>query len=118
VRRGKRRPGDHIRIMEASMQGSFKQSPPPNQSIYRNWNIKLVALPVLLAIALIGYAVSHPDVSKWIAEAVQAEFAGTDLTPNLAFDRELDVNQPARMVHIRLRHQQGEILASERSQHL
>jgi hypothetical protein len=82
--------------MEASMQGSFKQSPPPNQSIYRNWNIKLIALPVLLAIALIGYAVSHPDVSKWIAEAVQAEFAGTDLTPSRAPPTQ--VAQPANQI--------------------
>ena len=28
-----------------------------------------------------------------------------------AFDGEFDVNQPARMVHVRLRHQQGQILA-------
>ena len=36
------------------------------------------ALPVLLVIALIGFAVSHPAASNWISEAVQAEFVGTD----------------------------------------
>jgi hypothetical protein len=46
--------------------------------------MKLFALPVLLAAALIGFVVSHPGISKWVADAAQAEFAGTDLVPDLA----------------------------------
>jgi hypothetical protein len=70
--------------MEASMHGSLDKSPQADQSIYRNWNIKLIALPVLLVIALIGYAVSHPGISRWVSDAVQAEFVGTDLVPDMA----------------------------------
>ncbi|MBN8989061.1 MAG: hypothetical protein J0H42_12500 [Rhizobiales bacterium] len=64
------------------MQGPVDKQPRDNRSAYRNWDIKLFALPVLLAAALIGFVVSHPGVSKWVADAVQAEFAGTDIVPD------------------------------------
>ena len=83
------------------MHGSIDKSQQANQSIYRSWNIKLIALPVLLVIALIGFAVSHPDVSRWISEAVQAEFVGTDL-PDLAPPKQLA--QPANQIHNVLAH--------------
>jgi hypothetical protein len=35
-------------------------------------------------VALIGFAVSHPSASKWISDAAQAEFVGTDLVPDVA----------------------------------
>lgn len=60
------------------MHGSLNESPENRPNIYRSWSIKLFALPLLLAIALIGYVVSHPDVIKWLADGVQAEFANTD----------------------------------------
>ena len=66
------------------MQGPVEKQPRDNRSAYRNWDIKLFALPVLLAAALIGFVVSHPGVSKWVADAAQAEFVGTDLVPDLA----------------------------------
>ncbi len=50
----------------------------------QGWDIKFVVLPILVVIALIGLAVSHPNASKWISEAAQAEFVGTDFVPNLA----------------------------------
>ena len=84
------------------MHGSIDKSPQADQSIYRSWNIKLIALPVLLVIALIGYAVSHPDVSRWISEAVHAEFVGTDLVPDLAPPKQLA--QPANQIHTVLAH--------------
>ena len=52
------------------MHGSSDRSPQDDQSIYRNWNIKLVALPVLVVVALIAYAISHPETTNWISEAV------------------------------------------------
>ena len=55
-----------------------------SRSVYRSWDIKLFALPLLLAVALIGFVVSHPGVSNWISDAAQAEFVGTDFVPNLA----------------------------------
>ena len=70
------------------MHGSIDKSPQADESIYRSWNIKLIALPVLFVIALIGMLVSHPSASKWISDAAQAEFAsefiGTDVVPDLA----------------------------------
>ena len=54
---------------------------PPRNGDY--WDIKLLAVPLLLGTALIGFVVSHPSASKWIADAVQAEFVGTDLVPDL-----------------------------------
>lgn len=66
------------------MHGPFDKSPKGEQNIYQAWSMKLFALPLLLAIALIGYAVSHPDIAKWVAEGVQAEFAGTDAAQDQA----------------------------------
>jgi hypothetical protein len=42
------------------------------------------ALPILVVIALIGLALAQPAASKWISEAVQAEFGGGNLTPEIA----------------------------------
>lgn len=66
------------------MHGSLDRPPRDDQSSHRGWDLKLVALPVLVVIALIGLAVSHPSASRWISEAVQAEFVGTDFVPDLA----------------------------------
>ena len=59
------------------MHGPFDKAPDGEPNIYQNWRMKFVALPLLLAIALIGYAVSHPDFGNRIVDAVQAGFAGT-----------------------------------------
>ena len=66
------------------MHGSLEKQPRDSKSAYRNWDIKLFALPILLAVALIGFVVSHPSASNWISDAAQAEFVGTDLVPDLA----------------------------------
>ena len=63
------------------MHDQFDESPKDNPNIYRSWSMKLVALPLLLAIALIGYIVSHPGVIKWMADGVQVEFVGSDVGP-------------------------------------
>ncbi|MGF6306595.1 hypothetical protein ABIB82_000742 [Bradyrhizobium sp. i1.8.4] len=60
------------------MQGSFDNRQQDPESNYGSFSIKLVALPVLVIIALIGMLVSHPAAVKWISDAAQAEFAGTD----------------------------------------
>ena len=51
------------------MHGPFDKSPQGEPNIYRNWSLKLFALPFYLVIALIAYAVSHPQVAKWMSEA-------------------------------------------------
>lgn len=66
------------------MQSPPEKQPRSGKSAYHNWNIKLFALPILLVVALIGFAVSHPSASKWISDAAQAEFVGTDLVPDVA----------------------------------
>jgi hypothetical protein len=66
------------------MQDPVEKQPRAGRNAYRNWDMKLFALPVLLAAALIGFVVSHPGISKWVADATQAEFAGTDFEPDLA----------------------------------
>lgn len=66
------------------MQGSLDKQRRGTRNPYRNWNVKLLALPILFIVALIGFAISHPDTSTWIAAAVQAEFAGSDFVPDLA----------------------------------
>jgi hypothetical protein len=71
-------------MMEASMHGSLDKQPSEGQSAYRNWDMKLIALPILGVVALIALAVSHPGASKWISDAAQAEFVGTDFVPDLA----------------------------------
>ena len=66
------------------MHGSLDRPPHDDQSSDRGSDLKLVALPILVVIALIGLAISHPSASRWISEAAQAEFVGTDFVPNLA----------------------------------
>jgi hypothetical protein len=66
------------------MHDPLDKQPRDSKGVYRNWDIKLFALPILLVVALIGFAVSHPGASKWISDAAQAEFVGTDLVPDLA----------------------------------
>jgi hypothetical protein len=83
--------------MEASMHGPFDKSPEGEPNIYRSWSMKLFALPLLLVIALIGYIVSHPEVGKWVADSVKAEFVGTGMVPNLAPPKR--VAQPTNQGH-------------------
>ena len=65
------------------MHGSLDKQPRGGKNAYRNWDIKLIGLPILVVVALIGFVVSHPGASKWISDAAQAEFVGTDLVPDL-----------------------------------
>jgi hypothetical protein len=70
--------------MEASMRGSFDKQPHDDRNADQGWSIKLVALPLLAVVALIGMVLSHPAAIKWISDAAQAEFVGTDMVPDLA----------------------------------
>ena len=65
-------------MMEASLHRRSDKSSKSEANIYANWSMKLFILPLLLAIGLIGYVVSHPEAGRWIADGVQAEFAGSD----------------------------------------
>ena len=76
------------------MHGSFDKPPPDEQSNYQSFSIKLVALPVLVIVAVIGMVVSHPAAVKWISDAAQAEFVGYNLGST---DLDSDVARPAQM---------------------
>jgi len=68
------------------MHGTFDRSGKTGKTGYRDAGIRLVAIPALLAIALVVLAIKQPDVSRWMAEAAQAEFASTapaqEVAPN------------------------------------
>ena len=78
------------------MHGSFDRPGETTvKSIYRSWGIGVLVLPVVLVAFLIGLAIIQPDVSGWISEAAQTEFAnsGQVLGVNPA-----QVAQPAREI--------------------
>ncbi len=66
------------------MHGSFDRSGESNNRISRSWSIGFFVLPALLVITVIGLAITHPVVSIWISEAVQAEFVDTYLASDAA----------------------------------
>jgi hypothetical protein len=68
--------------METFMHGSFDKSGETDSQ--RSWNIGFFALPLCIAVALIGFVLTHPEASNWISEAAQAEFVGTNPAPELA----------------------------------
>jgi hypothetical protein len=70
--------------MEATMHGSFDRPGESGNRMQRSWSIGFFAFPILLVIALIGLAIAQPAASNWISEAVQAEFGGGNLTPDIA----------------------------------
>ena len=41
------------------MHGSLDKQPQDDRSVYQSFSIKLIALPVLFIVALVGMAVSH-----------------------------------------------------------
>jgi preprotein translocase subunit SecG len=66
------------------MHGSFdKQGETGNRSS-RRWSIGVFAVPVFVAIALIGLALAQPAASNWISAAVQAEFSGSSVPQEAA----------------------------------
>jgi hypothetical protein len=68
--------------MEESMHGSPEKPGKAEHDIYGSWGVRLLAIPVLLLTALIGFVVSHPAASSRISRALQAEFAGTERVPD------------------------------------
>lgn len=83
------------------MHGSFDKQQQDEQTNYQSFSIKLVALPVLVLVAVISLVVSHPSAVKWISDAAQAEFVGsdgvgTDLVPNIV--RPAQIAQPSNAI--------------------
>jgi hypothetical protein len=67
--------------METIMHGSFDKSGETDNP--RSWSVGFFALPLCIAIALIGFVLTHPEASSWISEAAQAEFVGINPAPEL-----------------------------------
>jgi len=65
------------------MHGSFDRSGESSKRFHRNSGIGLFA-PLLVVIGLIGLAITRPAASIWISQAVQAEFVGADLVPDIS----------------------------------
>jgi hypothetical protein len=66
------------------MLGILKASGETVRRLYRDWGIGIFVLPVLVAIALVGLVLTHPTASRWISEAVEAEFASGIYEPGVA----------------------------------
>ena len=65
------------------MHGSLDKSGKSEDTIYQRWGIGLLALPALFVIVLAGLAIVQPATSNWISEAVQAEFTGISVMPEV-----------------------------------
>jgi hypothetical protein len=77
------------------MHGTFERSGESDKAIRRSWGFGFLALPALLVIALVGLAITQPDMSSLVSEAVQAEFANAYLAPAIA---PTQIAQPARVI--------------------
>ncbi len=66
------------------MHGTFDRLDKNDNRIHQSWSAGFFAVPVLLVLALIGLAVFQPAASVWISDAVQAEFTGTNMAPQVA----------------------------------
>jgi len=66
------------------MHGSFERSGRSDNHTHRSWSVGLFALPALVVVGLIGLAIAKPAVSGWISQAVEAEYTGIYVVPELA----------------------------------
>ena len=67
------------------MHGTFEKSREVrDNNIRRSSGVGFLAVPFLIAVALVGLAITKPEVSTWIAEAAQAEFASSVTMPEAA----------------------------------
>ena len=65
------------------MHGSLDKSGKNEDTFYQKWGIGLLVLPVLFVIVVAGLAIVQPATSNWISEAVQAEFTGISVMPEV-----------------------------------
>jgi len=79
--------------MEASMHGTYERSGKTGKPVELSPGIRLLVIPALLAVAVVALAIRQPDVSRWISDAAQAEFASTGQAPAAT-----QVAQPVREV--------------------
>jgi len=75
------------------MHGTFKRSrETSDRGTHRDSGFGYLAIPLLMAVALVGLAIAQPGASVWISEAAQAEFAASFIMPDAA---PTEVTRPA-----------------------
>src|SRR5260370_10958864 len=77
------------------MPGSFDRSAKRTIRVDRGSGFVFLALPAPLVTAFIGLAMIQPAVPAWISAAVQAEFVGPDVGPDI---RPTQLAQPGMAV--------------------
>jgi hypothetical protein len=70
--------------MEASMHGSFDEFGKPDKVSFNHQGTNFLVIPVLLGIAAVTLAIANPEVSRWISQAAEAEFALSEPEPEFA----------------------------------
>jgi hypothetical protein len=65
------------------MHFAFDRSTETIKRMYRSGGAGVFVLPVVLA-AMIGLAIAQPNVSTWMFEIAQSEFAGGNAVPEIA----------------------------------
>jgi hypothetical protein len=67
------------------MHGTIERSrETSDRGTHRNSDIGFLAVPALIAVAMVGLVIFQPAASSWIAEAAQAEFAASFAMPEAA----------------------------------
>lgn len=66
---------------EAPVSGPFERYPADQPDARQDRNVKRFVVVLLLAVLLIGYAISRPGTARWVAESVEAEFVHAALVP-------------------------------------
>ena len=67
------------------MHGRFDRSGGGTEKASAGYSsIRLLVIPALLAVALVTLAIKQPNMSRWISDAAQAEFANTGSSPETA----------------------------------
>ncbi len=62
--------------------------------------IGLIVLPAIVAFVLVVLAIAHPKSSIWISQAVQAEFGGSGVAPDMPVETaQPGMTMPLRTVH-------------------
>jgi hypothetical protein len=86
--------------MEASMHGSFDESGKTEKVNSIRQGSGFLVIPVLLGIVAVALAVARPEVSRWISQAAEVEFAISNPEPEVAPTRLARPSGEIRMVKV------------------
>jgi hypothetical protein len=66
------------------MHGSFDEFGKPDKVSFNRHITGFLIIPLLLGIAAVALAIANPEVSRWISQAAEAEFALSQPEPEFA----------------------------------